>query len=283
MSTRSGLAGHFGERDRASVHARLLEEERQRRRQVHVRVWVIRVSALVIVLTAWEWAAVARIVNVVDVSHPIGIARYLFRIFATGEIWPHIKATTYAAILGLVIGSSLGILAGALLDIIPTASKAFDPYIVILNSMPRPALAPVFLLWFGFGVVPKLLIAASITFFVMLLTTRAGLQTIDRDVLMMMRVIGMNRRQEFLKVKLLNATPAIIAGLRLGAVYSVLGVVVTEMIASQKGLGQLIVFETGRFNTDGAFAIIALLSFIATCFDLGISFVQRRVRWTVSE
>lgn len=260
-------------------HGRLLREAKRRQTSATVRMWIVRVAAAVLLLGAWEWAARAELVDSINVSHPVGIFHYLVEIFRTGEVWPHLWATTYAAILGLLLGSTLGILAGVFLDIAPTVSRAVDPYIIVLNSMPRPALAPIFLLWFGFGPVPKVLIAASIVFFVLLLTTRAGLQTVDRDIQMLMKVFGMSRRQQFLKVRLMNATPSIIAGLRLGAVYAVLGVVVTEMVASQLGLGQLVVFETGRFNTDGAFAVIFLLAIIATLIDQCISVVQKRFAW----
>lgn len=263
-------------------HPRLLEEARTRKRRTFARMWFVRVAAAVLTLGGWELAAKAKLLDVVNVSHPIGIYEYLVEIFRTGEVWPNLWATTFAAMLGLGLGSASGILAGILLDISPLVSRALDPYIIVLNSMPRPALAPIFLLWFGLGTVPKVLIAASIVFFVLLLTTRAGLQTVDRDIEMLMRVYGMNKRQQFVKVRLINATPSIIAGLRLGAVYSVLGVVVTEMVASQVGLGQMVVFETGRFNTDGAFAVIFLLAVIATFFDIGISILERKFAWNTN-
>src|SRR5690348_4715112 len=214
------------------------------RRRRLLNVWVIRVAVLAVALSLWQLAANREWVPSQLVSKPTEVFRSFGDYFSTGDIWTDIWATFEASLLGLVIGGLLGILCGVVLAKNETLAQAFKPFITTLNALPRVALAPIFLVWFGLGVTPKVLVAASLVFFVLLLNTSAGVSNVDADIRFLSRSLAMTRWQRFKSVEFPSALPSIVAGLRLGAVYSVLGVIVSEMVASMAGLGQVLVTAT---------------------------------------
>lgn len=151
--------------------------------------------------------------------------------------------------------------------------------LTIFNAFPRPALAPIFILWFGLGALPKITVAVTIVFFVLVLNTMAGIGSVGADVAFLSRALGMTSWQRFRLVELPHAMPTIVAGLRLGAVYAVLGVVVSEIVAANEGLGQLLVQYTNQFSIAELFAVLALMAALAIVLDFGISLIQRRMSW----
>jgi NitT/TauT family transport system permease protein len=149
----------------------------------------------------------------------------------------------------------------------------------MFNSLPRPALAPIFILWFGLGAYAKLAVSVSLVFFVMLLNTFAGLAKVDPDIDQLARSLGMSRWQRFRHVDLMSALPTIVAGLRLSAVYSVLGVVVAEIVASYHGLGQRLTVDTNSMSIASAFSILFIMTVVAMALDYGVSLLERLVGW----
>jgi NitT/TauT family transport system permease protein len=155
----------------------------------------------------------------------------------------------------------------------PTFKIAVLPYLAFLNAIPRIALAPILILWFGIGQSSKIALAVSVVVFVLILTVSAGVEGVQPEHLQLARVLRMKRIQRFRLILVPTSIPAIVAGLRLGAVYSVLAVVVSEMIASQSGMGNLLVQESNRFNIAGSFAILIMLGVMATLLDrIGLLF-----------
>jgi len=271
--------------DEASVgalEAQVLGHLVATRRRRLLNVWVIRVAVLAVALSLWQVAANREWVPSQLVSKPTEVFRSFGDYFSTGDIWTDIWATFEASLLGLVIGGLLGILCGVVLAKNETLAQAFKPFITTLNALPRVALAPIFLVWFGLGVTPKVLVAASLVFFVLLLNTSAGVSNVDADIRFLSRSLAMTRWQRFKSVEFPSALPSIVAGLRLGAVYSVLGVIVSEMVASMAGLGQVLVTATTNLQMGRAFAVIVVITAIATALDLLVSIAERRIRrWHV--
>jgi len=263
---------------KAQVLGRLVATRRRRL----LNVWMIRVAVLAVALSLWQVAANREWVPSQLVSKPTEVFRSFGDYFSTGDIWTDIWATFEASLLGLVIGGLLGILCGVVLAKNETLAQAFKPFITTLTALPRVALAPIFLVWFGLGVTPKVLVAASLVFFVLLLNTSAGVSNVDADIRFLSRSLAMTRWQRFKSVEFPSALPSIVAGLRLGAVYSVLGVIVSEMVASMAGLGQVLVTATTNLQMGRAFAVIVVITAIATALDLLVSIAERRIRrWHV--
>ena len=208
---------------------------------------VIGFLILFIFLGTWYAAQATGLVKRIFISDPLSVVNALRTMMLQPETWSAIGATLLAAILGLFIGAILGIASGVLFARIPALFRACRPFLTIFNAFPRPAFAPIFILWFGLGATPKVAVAITIVYFVLVLNTMAGIRSVNADIRFLARSFGMSQWQMFTLIELPHAMPTIVAGLRLGAVYSVLGVVVSEIVAANEGLGQMLVLSTNQF------------------------------------
>lgn len=267
------------QRPRTEVHEELLEKQRSRRRHSTGATWLLRIGVIAVFLGLWQAAYTFSWMNPVFISDPVSVATRFYEFLTGGAIWADVWATLKAALVGLMVGSVAGILSGLVLAEFATFRKAVSPIITLANALPRPALAPIFLVWFGLGMGSKVAVAVSIVYFLLLINTLAGVDGVDSDRMMLARTLRMSRLQRFRYLQLPTAGPSIIAGLRLGAVYSVLGVVVAEMVASTDGLGLRLVMATNQFDIAGSFAIIFLLALMAFALDWIVGLIQRRLVW----
>jgi NitT/TauT family transport system permease protein len=163
-------------------------------------------------------------------------------------------------LLGFLGGSLLGSTLGALVAMSPVVQRVLQPYIIASQAMPKLALAPLFILWCGFGIFPKALIAALIAFFPLFENTLTGLRQVDADSVDLFRMLGASRWHLFLKLRLPHAVPYLFAGLRVAMVLSVVGAVVGEYVGASKGLGALIVASQGMMDTTLMFAVFVVLT-----------------------
>ena len=209
----------------------------------------------------------------------MSVGKALIANLATPSIWKDAWATASTATGGLVLGAIVGIPAGIAFHAFPALRRGLNPFVVMFNSLPRPALAPIFILWFGLGAYAKLAVSFSLVFFVMLLNTLAGLAKVDPDIDQLARSLGMSGWRRFRHIDLMSALPSIIAGLRLSAVYSVLGVVVAEIVASYHGLGQRLTIDTNSMAIASAFSILFIMTVVAIVLDYGVSLLERIVKW----
>jgi len=246
-----------------------------------IAVWGMRLGVVTAFLLLWFAAGALHWMNPVFISDPVSVAESLVRQLS-GPIWIDVGVTLTAALAGLALGASTGVLSGLLLGELPRFRRAVQPVVTLANSLPRPALAPIFLVWFGLGSGAKIAVAVSVVYFLLLITTLAGVDGVDADRATLARTLGMTRLQRFRLLQLPTAGPAIVAGLRLGSVYAVLGVVVAEMVASTEGLGLRLVEATNEFDIAGSFAILFLLALLAFALDWVVGQLQRRLSWGVA-
>lgn len=265
----------IGDFDRVLIDAR-----RRKKSRDTVLVAVIGVGILAAFTGAWEVAYLTGLVKPIFISDPQDVAAALWSLLTKAATWSGMLATFSAALGGLVAGAVLGIGWGIVLAHMPVLRRAMRPYLTVFNAFPRPAFAPIFIMWFGLGALPKVTVAVTIVFFVLLYNTMVGIMSVDPDIGFLSRSLGMTKWQRFRMVELPHAMPTIVAGLRLGAVYSVLGVVVSEIVAAHEGLGQLLVQYTNEFAIAASFAVLALMAFLAVILDLGVSLIQRRLSWS---
>lgn len=249
---------------------------RDRRRSLF-KSWTSGIVVLIIFLGGWWLSWKTEIVNPLFISNPVNVIRALVELLRTPATWSDIWATFFAAILALGAGASLGVLTGVIFAASPATRRGLNPYLALINGIPRPALAPIFILWFGLGAMPKVIVGASLVYFVLLLNTLAGMTSISEDIVTLARSLGMSRLQLFRLVQFPGSLPSIIAGLRLGAVYSVLGVVVSEIVASYSGLGRLLVQYTNQLDIASSFAVVAIMSTMAVLLDTAVRLLQRKV------
>jgi ABC-type nitrate/sulfonate/bicarbonate transport system permease component len=176
-----------------------------------------------------------------------------------GTIGGHILQTLSEAVLGLLIAVTAGVLIAILIDMSDWVRKAVEPLLVLSQTIPIIALAPLLIIWFGFGIFPKVIVVALVCFFPIAINLSDGFRLVDRDMVKLMRTLGASRRQMFLKLKLPAATPFFFSGLKIAGTYSVMGAVIGEWLGASKGLGILLTRSSQSFLTDKVFATIVLI------------------------
>jgi NitT/TauT family transport system permease protein len=251
---------------------------RQRRRRQLIR--LTQTGVFVAVLVLW-WASDRFGWGPQEfIGSPSGVWHYLREASGNGELWTNVKATMSATLLAFAIASAAGIVAGIGLGLLPTVDEVLDPFLTAINGTPRIALAPLFILIFGITQEAKVVLAVSIVFFIVLIASRAGVRAVDDDAMRVVLAYGGTKRQVFTKVLVPFAIPSIFAGLRLGIVYSLLGVITSEFIAAREGVGQLIVRYSNSYQVDAVYALILVLVFIAMVLNAVTGTIERHLlRW----
>ncbi|MCG2623101.1 ABC transporter permease [Arthrobacter sp. I2-34] len=259
----------------------IIAERRRSRIKRQLSVWALRIGVLAVFVFSWAFMTGQGIMDPTLVSTPGDVGTSFIKQLADETFWTDVSATFSGAMAGLVSGAILGILAGVVFARVEVLHVAARPFLTLMNSLPRPALAPIFILWFGLGFGPKALVAFSVVFFVLMTSTMGALQGIDHDISQLTKSLAMTRKQRFFKIELPSALPAIVGGLRLGAVYSVLGAVVSEMVGAYTGLGQRLVVVTNNFQVAETFAVLVAMGLLSMVLDLSISGLQKLVtKWT---
>ncbi len=247
------------------------------------RVIIARTALCCGTLAVWQIAVATGLIDPLWVSSPWLVAMELWRLITTGELLIDVWVTVSEALIAFVVSSVLGIASGLLLARSPFWDEVLAPVIVALNSLPRIALAPLIILWFGIGVLAKVVTAFTLVYFILLVNTLSGAKNIDTDIMTIAQLMGASKRDLLWKVTLPSALPWIFAALSIGLTYSLLGVIVAEILASNQGLGYLIASSAGNFDTAGVFAALVILAAIAWLFSTAMRKIEGwLLRWKPS-
>ena len=187
----------------------------------------------------------------------------------------HLTVTTLEILGGFVLAGAAGVALGVAVAWSPTIARALVPFLVFVNTLPKVAVAPLFLLWLGYGIVPNVLIAALIGFFPVVINTAVGLTQVDDELLDLGRAFGAPTWKVFLKIRLPNALPYVLSALKITATAAVVGAIVGEFVASQAGLGMVIVNAQTNLNTPVAFAALGWISIIGLALYGAVSLAAR--------
>jgi NitT/TauT family transport system permease protein len=233
------------------------------------------------ILVFWQWAS-GRLIKEIYVSKPTAVAARLYELFASGEIYPHLWTTGEELVLGYVIGVAGGILGGYALGRSPRLANIFEPYVMGFYGIPKIALAPLFIIWFGIGIGSKVALAAIMVFFLVFYNVYTGVRSVDRELINLSLVMGANQRQLTYHVYLPAAAPFVLLGMRMAVPYSVIGVIVGEFTSSISGLGLFIHEASSTYDPAGVFAgITILLLFVIGANFLAGRLERRLLRWKV--
>jgi len=266
--------------ENVSLQAASVSANRKKRSQRRLIIFMSQVAIAVIAITGWQLCSSLKLLDTAVISSPGAVFSYLASALVGSELWINFYYTMLATFVAFVIGSALGIVVGLAFVQVPVLEDIFDPFITLLNSFPRIALAPLFIVWFGIGIESKIVLAISVIFFILLLTTVAGGRSVDRNLLTLCRSLGATPWKIFRSVTIPTAAPSIFAGLKLGLIYAFLGVIVGEMIASEYGLGQEAMKYSNTFQMDRVLGILFFLALITTLLSGIMSLIERRVlRW----
>lgn len=198
--------------------------------------------------------------------------------------WYHAGFTLLEALEGFALGSVIGIVIGTILSQSPLMETLFKPYIVALQSLPKVAVAPLFVVWFGFGMTSKVLMCTLLTFFPLMINSMVGFKSVDPEQIEMMRSLSASRWQIFWKVAVPASLPAVFAGLDMALVYSILGALVGEFAGANQGLGVLILQMGFSFDLAGMFSVFIVLSVMAILMSSLLGWIRRRLLfWSASE
>jgi len=250
---------------------------------------ILAPALLVLILVGWEWSVIALDVPKYVLPTPSSIAVALWRgldagPFDRGGYWLHTGITLGQVLAGFFIGSGVGLILGTIISQFRVLEATLRVYLVAIQSLPKIALAPIIVLWFGFGMTSKIVIICLLTFFPLLVTSMAGFRAVDPERLELMRALGASPWQIFWKVRLPSALPYIFAGLEMAAVFSVVGAVVGEFVGAQMGLGTLILSMNAQMDTAGTFSVFIILSLVGIGLHAILRWVQRRVLfWSPKE
>jgi NitT/TauT family transport system permease protein len=240
----------------------------------------LQVAVGLALLGLWQLAADLKWPDPVLAKSPVQSWDYLVSTARSGELWSNTWATMAAVLIAWVLAGLAGIVAGLALGLMPRTERVLSPYLDAANAMPRIALAPLLIVALGIGIQAKVALASTLVFFIVLSGARAGIRSADADWMLLSSVLGARKHQLFAKVLLPVATPAIFAALRLGLIYSLLGVVGSELISARDGLGQLIAYDSSVFQMDGVYGILVLLAVIAVALNQLMGLVERwLLRW----
>jgi NitT/TauT family transport system permease protein len=233
------------------------------------------------ILFVWQGVS-GRLVDNFFISNPIDVGRRLLGWTLDGTIFVNLWATLYATVIGFVIGSVIGAVLGIWLGVSSFAARLLNPYLYALNALPKVALAPLFVLWFGLGINSKIALAAALVLFLVFLNTFAGVRQVDQDLIDGARLMRATRMQVITKVILPSALSWVFVGLRVSVPYALIGAVLGEMIASNRGLGYLVQFSGAQFDTAGVFAVLIVIAVLAMVLNFAVDMIQRRLeRWRV--
>ncbi len=229
-----------------------------------MRTWLARnapaIGLFVLTLLAWQAAVSFLKLREYLLPSPASVLRAL----SGAEIpWAgHVWITTVEIVGAFVVAAVVGIALGIAIAWSVVLARALVPFLVFVNTLPKVAVAPLFLLWLGYGIVPNMLIGALIGFFPVVINTAVGLMQVDDELLDLGRVFSAPKWKVFVKIRIPNAYPYILSALKVTATAAVVGAVVGEFIASQKGLGYVIITTQGSMNTPVAFAALVWISVI---------------------
>ena len=228
-----------------------------------------------IILAAWQVGATLKLLDPFFFSRPTDIAGRVALWVANGSLWRHLVVTLEEAVLGLIIGAAIGITLGFVLARSPFAARVLDPYIAMLNAIPRVVLAPLFLLWFGLGIWSKVALAVTLVFFIMFFNTYQGVRDADRGIIDSVRMLGASERQLMRHVLLPSALTWIFSSLQTSLGFAMVGAVVGEYLGAARGLGYIIAQAEGTFDTTGVFAGMTVLSAVVVIVSAGVTRLER--------
>jgi NitT/TauT family transport system permease protein len=255
-------------------------DDRDRHGGGRAAVAAAQLALLVLLLASWQAGVSLKLLDPFFFSRPSDIASRIATWAITGSLWRHLAITLEESLLGLVIGGALGISLGFAVARASFAARVLDPYIKMLNAVPRVVLAPLFLLWFGLGIWSKVALAVTLVFFVMFFSTFQGVRDADRVIVDNVRMLGASERQLVRHVLVPSALTWIFSSLHTSLGFAMVGAVVGEYLGAARGLGYVISQAEGTFDTTGVFAGMTVLGGVVVIVSAGVSRLERwLLRW----
>jgi ABC-type nitrate/sulfonate/bicarbonate transport system permease component len=224
-------------------------------------------------LVLWEWACWHWQIPVWLLPAPSRIIRAA--VDARTVLGPHIRQTLMETCLGLILALVTGVGLAIIIDVSATLRRAIYPLLVVSQTVPIIAIAPLLVIWLGYGILPKVIVVCLVCFFPIVVSTSDGLKSADPDLIALLRTMGATRYQIFRNVRAPGALPSFFSGLKIAITYSVIGAVIGEWVGASQGLGVFMLRASNSFRTDWVFAAVAIASLLSIIFFLGVTVLER--------
>lgn len=251
------------------------EPPRGRKHRIPNPVFTVTIAVALLVLA--EVAANNEWVSRLILPAPTAVWDALVTGFSRGIYWEHIYSTVRSTLGGFLLAAVSAVSIAGVLASVERLEKIFLPFIVAFQTVPKIAIAPLIILWLGFGDSAKVIIITVICFFPILVNSLQGLKLRDRDQLELMQSLGATRWQLFRYIRVPNSLPYVFAGFHVAIIFSLIGAVVAEFVGSRSGLGYILIQFQGQFNVPGVFAVLLILMFIGVTFHRTMVLIERRV------
>lgn len=225
-----------------------------------------------LIILGWEWVVASQLIARYILPSPMDIIKTLLHIFP--EIQIHLTVTLSEALLGLFLSIILAMVLSVVMDSIPVVKKAVYPVLIVSQTIPIIALAPLFALWFGFGELSKIIVVVLVCFFPIIISLVDGLDSVDPDMLNLFRSMGANRFQIFKLLKFPASMVNFFSGLRIAATYSIMGAVIGEWLGGESGLGVYMIRVKHSYALDKVFAVIVIIVILSIALFKIISVTQ---------
>lgn len=236
------------------------------------------IVAILLIIILWEGAVTFFSVEEWLLPAPSAIVLELFTVWPT--FYPHLLSTLFLSIIGFTIGATVGLIVATILHLFEKVKKTFYPFLILSQNIPIIVLAPLLVIWFGFGTLPKFIIITLACFFPIAISTLSGLQQTSRSLTFYMQMMGAKKSQMFWKLELPYAIPSIFSGLKIAATYSVMAAVVSEWLGAQKGIGVFMTIATSSYKTSRVFVAIMITMLLSLAFFSLILLLERLFkRW----
>jgi NitT/TauT family transport system permease protein len=231
----------------------------RRQRRYAFSVWGGRVGLVLGLLAVWQLAS-GTLVDEEFISRPSDIAQAWWAMLANGTLASESRYTVAEFLIGYLVGGGLGVLSAGLLTVRDIHYRILEPYFFVLFSIPKLALAPLFGLWFGLGVAPKIVLAALVTYLLVLMNTVAGMRSVNRQTLAMLQMMGATRLQTYRQLIVPHALPFVVTALRLAIPLAMVAVILAEFLGSMAGLGHVIAEQSTFLAVDNMMALVVTLA-----------------------
>lgn len=251
----------------------IIEKQKEKRRVI-----ISEIVVFVSIILIWEFSARLKLINEFLFSYPTEILKLIFNYFKTGEIYKHIGISLLETILGLVIGTFLGILIAIILWWYPFASRVLDPFLIVLNALPKTALAPILIIWAGTGIKGITVVAVSISLVLTIISCYNYFINVEEEKIKMFKSFGASKLQILIKLIIPSNIANIINIIKINIGMTWVGVIVGEFLVSRCGIGYLIVYGSQVFKMDVVMAGVIILAIIAYGMYQIVSIVESKIR-----
>ncbi len=256
------------------LHGQVVRETRRQGLIEHAAVAVGRAVLIGTILGLWAYAA-GSWVDRQAVSDPVAVLDALYDLIITGRLWPELWQTIFEVLAGYAFGALAAVLMASLFAIFPTMEEALRPFLIAVYSIPKVALAPLIIMWFGLGNAPKIILAGGFVFFIVFMNLVTGIESVNRNHINIVRVMGGRRVTVLRKIVLPTAVPFLFLGLRLAIPEAMTGAVIGEFISASRGLGFLVYSASNELNTAVSMAALVVLVFVVAIGDIVIRLLER--------